>query len=199
MGVYLVPFDLDELDEMSDGNGSTVVNAVLFRAGLPGLNTIAGTGEGFEEKLIADIESYSRLVDELGTALDQLSPSHVVGAVPHRSPAAVADVWLPLDFSGLLVIPEVAGAYQEFLTIGSSVDILKRQSAIAAEINFPLPSVPPLSPDGYVINDWHEEMEASADPNDPVWRRDPDVAFYVALFWSVAKYSVENNQAVRYT
>jgi hypothetical protein len=199
MGVYLVPFELDRLDEMGEGTGFARVNTALVDAGVPGLGGITGEGDGFEEKLIADISSFSRLVEDLAPQTERVRPPIAPGASPHVFPAAVADLWLPIEFSGLLVVPGVTGIYQEQLTIASSVDIVRQHEAIAKVIDFPLASVPQLHPHGYVINDWHEEMERSEDPNDPEWLRDPDIAFYLALFWSVAKYSLDNHEPVAYT
>jgi hypothetical protein len=199
MGVYLVPFDLTMLDEMGDGAGQAAVNKVLGQAGLPDLHSSTGEGEGFEEMLIADMTSYTRLVEGLAPRLGDNRPPLPQGAVPQSFPAGVADLWLPIEFSGLLVVPAVSGIYQDQLTIASSIDILGQQEAIASSIGFPLDSVPQLDPSGYIINHWHEEQQPSVDPADPVWRRDPDIAFYLALFWSVAKYSVVHQAAVSYT
>jgi len=199
MGVYLVPFDLLRLDDMGNGRGTEAVNRALADAGLPGLGRIDGEGAGFEEKLIADITSFTQLVEDLEPQTEKVCPPLAKGAQAQAFPAGVADLWLPLEFSGLLVVADVTGIYQEQLTIASSIDILRQQEVIAEIIDFPLASVPPLDPRGYVINDWHDEMERSEDPNVPLWRRDPDIAFYLALFWSVARYSRDNHEAVAYT
>jgi hypothetical protein len=106
---------------------------------------------------------------------------------------------LPIEFSGVLSVADVGGIYDEQLTIASAVDIARQIEAMAEVVAFPLRSLPSLDPRGYVINDWHEAMTASADPAEPIWRRDPDVAFYLALFWSAATYAIDHHEAVAYT
>lgn len=82
--------------------------------------------------------------------------------------------------------------------IGSAVEISDQCRSLAEKVGFPSAEVPALDPRGYAILDWYDELTASGSIDDPIWRRDPDFAFYLALFGSVAAYSVDHNEAVAY-
>jgi hypothetical protein len=197
MGVYLVPFDLSSFDE--EGENQPLIEAALSKAGLPSLASVDGHGDGFEEKFIADFESFERLYSSQVPSLQLPLLPTPTGGAPHPCPGASADLWLPFAFSGLIKVTGVPGIYNEELTIGSSVEIANACRALGDSVEFPFASVPLLNPDGYVLNEWHESLTASADPGDPIWKRDPDIAFYLALFLAAGTYSLTHNQAVSYT
>ena len=195
MGVYLVPIDLDELAE--DDGARHEIDAALTAAGLPILATVDGEGPGFEEKLSVDASSFEALIGEvLPTRQVEVGP-RIIGHTRHLFPGSYADVWLPFAFSGLLSVPGVQGSYNAELHIASAVEVGALCREMATAIDFSI-EVPALDPEGYVFNEWRDEMTPSTDPNDPLWRRDPDLTFHLALYRAVANYSIEHNEAVGY-
>jgi hypothetical protein len=122
----------------------------------------------------------------------------VPGTAVSRFPAFEADLWIPTPFNGLLVIPTVTGIYNAAMTVASAVQVAAQCNALAEAIEFPRGIVPPLDPSGYVINDWRDQLVASDDSSARIWERDPDVAFYLALFGAVAEYAISQNVAVGY-
>jgi hypothetical protein len=112
-------------------------------------------------------------------------------------PGDCADLWLPIPFAGVLVVPDVDGKCQARLTVGSAVEIAAKCQALATAISLDLSTVPAIEdPMGYALNRWRDGQVPAADPGAPPWQRDLDAAFYVALFGSAAGYSIRHNAAV---
>jgi hypothetical protein len=110
----------------------------------------------------------------------------------------VSELWLPFEFSGVLAVEDVPGTYQRCLTIGSSVEIVSQFELVAEVIGLPLSSIPSLDDGEHVLNEWRNEIVGSRKKADPLWRRDCDAAFFTALFWSAAKFSIDHRVAVGY-
>ena len=182
-----------------DGDaGVAAIDAALVRAGTGGLAGIELSRGAFDEQLLVSMTAYSRVVDELRDVTDAVRPSLPRTGSDHASPATVAEAWVPVEFRGLIDVPELPGSFGPALQVASSYDVLQQHEAIAAAIRFPLSSVPLPDPDGNALTGWRMSLTASADPDAPVWRRDPDIAFCVALFWSAAKYSTEHGTGIVY-
>jgi hypothetical protein len=201
VGVYLIPIDLDlsELDDPNEGGDIVQVHAALLAAGLDGLTSVKGGGDGFEEKLIADISTFDRLCADILPTVHLPQLPAAIGAEPALFPARQADLWLPLPFAGVLTVPGVAGPYSEELTIASAIQIDAQCQALASAVELDWSLLPPLSPRGYVINGWHESLTPSGDSRAAAWQRDPDAAFFIAVYGSAAAYAIRHNTAVGYS
>jgi len=106
---------------------------------------------------------------------------------------------LPIAFAGLITVAGTHGRCQEELTVASAVEINAQCRALATALSLDLGSLPALDPSGDSLNKWHAEQEPSRGPGALPWQSDPDAAFYVALFGSVAAYSLEHKAAVGYS
>jgi hypothetical protein len=140
----------------------------------------------------------------VGSGLDIKAFEEREGIAPETGerplfPGDYADLWLPVPFAGVLVVPGVEGRHQRVLTIGSAVEITAKCQALADALCLDLGALPPIeSQDGYVLVGWRAQLEPSADPSATPWQRDPDAAFYVALFSAVADYCLRHNTAAGY-
>ena len=169
-------FDLRILD---GDDGLTAIGTTLATAGAGGLDGIGPSTTRFEELLRVPMAPYQQVAGEQKSGI-------------------VAEVWLPLEFEGVLTVPEVPGISRPEVTLASSIEVVRQQESIAEVIGLPLASVPAVEPDSYVLNGWHASLTPSDDPAAPRWERDPDVAFYVALFWSAARFSIEHRTPIAY-
>lgn len=197
MGVYLVPIDLADLDLGADG-GYAIVDRLLTGAGLAGLDSVTGAGPGFEEKLDVSPRSFDDALAAIDVTAAVAELPTPPGADTTASPASSADMWLPIAFRGVLTVPDVPGNYHPELRLASAVDIAARCAALARSMNFPSDEVPELEASGYTLSGWRHSLTQPGSTASSVVTDDPDLSFYLALYSSVAAYSLEHHAAVGY-
>ncbi len=198
MGLYLITYDGEQLTELFDDEdgGFDSVNEVLHDLGIPPLEFFEMEAGIFEEKLSYPSDSFDELVKTVLPTLDVQQFPLLKGSARVAFPAQFADLWLPVPFSGLATLPGVPGIYNDNMTIASSVQLVAQCDALVSAIGMPVDDLPELG--CLAFNQWHDNLEVTGDRKAPIWRRDRDLRFHLALYREVAHFSVNTNAVVGY-
>jgi hypothetical protein len=144
-----------------------------------------GSGYEFEEKLIPPVDGFSALCAE---ELDA-SEADVFGW----------DLLVPFDFEGVIEL-QVPNSYSETTNVRSAQRVLPVAQRLADSLE--LPEDLPVACDNLQLSEYFLERE-EGEPSGQVpagrWRKDPDTAFYAALFLRAAEHAIEQNCPMFYT
>jgi hypothetical protein len=175
MAVYLVSPTTEgwqqEGREDPDSIAARVVAAVRSKGltlGAPGVQPFT-----FEEKLYRDRGGF-----------DKLAGAFIGDQV---------DVFVPLEFDGVIA-GDGPGVYHDGLLVASSQTLLRQALALSRRIA--LPGEVPAG-DNLEIGMWFDEQDEQKRGPEP-WRRDLDMAFYVAMFLRAAEHSVRYSAPLHY-
>jgi hypothetical protein len=192
MGVYLVSASTKYLDDESCWPAVfTALAEELEDLGVeaeiripPYAQYPRGTGYKFEEQLITPMDGFSVLCE---------SELHAGGG-------GVFDweLLVPLDFEGVITL-RVPSFNSETTKVRSAQRMLPVARRLAQSLE--LPDDLPDCCDNLQLTEYFTELdegEQSAAAPTGRWRKDPDAAFYVALFLRAAEHSIEQDCPIFY-